>query len=583
VDELGRGGMGVVYKALHAVMGRVVALKVVAPELVTDQTAREMFLREVRVATQLHHPNIVMAYDANEVNGVCFLVLEYVEGANLDALILENGALPIPAACEIIRQSALALECAHQQGMVHRDIKPANLLIPNQVHRDIAVKVADFGVARIRRPGQTDTIYGDQKTPFVGTPDYVSPEQCRNIHAVDIRSDLYSLGCTFYYALTGQVPFGGGEALEKLIRHASASPVPITQLRAEVPEKVVAVVQRLMAKEPDQRYQTPAELAETLSSLLVELQAQLRAKGSTQSLIERRDSQGAALPPTNVLSRIQIFALDRPEEAYYSGHHLPAPTQEREGLVGPPTQVMLYRPPDRPGAGPPEQPPEPPPGSSFNRSAVSFGSQSWDLLPESRPFLRPDSTPFPARPLGEIAPPATPMPKLPLELRELWKGWVAVVEGMAQRGHYPIGEADYKALYLHLLDCCREGALAHTLERPFYEGLIKIIRPWLNLQAFLRTDRAIRADLLARCRQVDPVPDKPVSEKGGTRSVLALLGFLGCAVLFWLVARMGMKAIRDQEAQSLLDWITSVSGIHLVLLLVVVVIVFFLAFRYPRE
>jgi serine/threonine-protein kinase len=279
LEEIGRGGMGHVYKALHTVMGRVVALKIIAPELVKDAHALRLFRREVQAATLLQHPNIAMAFDANECAGEHFLVMEYVDGPDLDAVVRRHGGLPIALACSVVRQTAEALQYAHEKGMVHRDIKPANLLLAGWDDRALTpwlhdraaapsplpiVKVLDFGIARLRLPAGGDTLPVRNPGNVIGTPDYIAPEQAHNIHAADVRSDLYSLGCTFYYTLAGRVPFPGESALEKVLHHALEEAMPLAVVRSDVPPEIAAIVYRLMEKDPDQRFQTPGELARAL-------------------------------------------------------------------------------------------------------------------------------------------------------------------------------------------------------------------------------------------------------------------------------------------------------------------------------
>jgi serine/threonine protein kinase len=272
MDYIGQGGMGRVYKAMHRTMKRVVALKVLAPDLVKTEKARRLFKHEVRAAARLLHPNIVTAYDANKVAGRYFLVMEYVDGPNLDQLVRRRGPLPISLACEVVRQTALGLQYAYEMGMVHRDIKPANLLVqkagPGSSSASVQVKILDFGLARLHETEDgalagSGTIQTAPNT-VLGTPDYLSPEQSRSLHGVDIRSDLYSLGCTFYFMLTAKVPFPGGSSVAKLLRHTSEEAVPVEQLRPEVPATVAYIIRRLMAKDPNARFQTPAELAEAL-------------------------------------------------------------------------------------------------------------------------------------------------------------------------------------------------------------------------------------------------------------------------------------------------------------------------------
>jgi serine/threonine protein kinase len=278
LDQLGAGGMGRVFKARHRHMGRVVALKVLSSKLVKTDRAQELFQREARAAARLLHPNIVAAYDFNHVGSRYFLVMEYVNGPNLEQLVRKEGPLAIGRACDYIRQAANGLQCAFSMGMVHRDIKPANLLL----HRPSGegqptqgvIKLTDFGLARLSETGSTAGADGAgtlliRENSVMGTPDYLSPEQARDLHNTDIRSDLYSLGCTFYFLLTGSVPFPGGSTMEKLVRHGVQEPTPVEHLRLDVPQEIAAVVQRLMAKDPADRFQTPAELAAVLTPFAV--------------------------------------------------------------------------------------------------------------------------------------------------------------------------------------------------------------------------------------------------------------------------------------------------------------------------
>src|SRR5437667_3444855 len=277
LDQLGQGGMGRVFKAVHQTMHRIVALKVVTSQLVKTEQGRQLFMREVRAAARLMHPNIVTAYDANQIGDRHYMVMEFVDGPNLEQLVGERGPLPVGQACDFIRQAANGLQFALENHMVHRDIKPANLLVQraggSARDRQCVVKILDFGLARLHQRNADDepgsnTILTKENT-VMGTPDYVSPEQSRDLHNVDIRSDLYSLGCTFYYLLTGQLPFPGGTTLEKLVRHGTEEPTPVIDLRPEVPPAVAAIVHRLMAKQPAERFQTPAELMAALAPFAV--------------------------------------------------------------------------------------------------------------------------------------------------------------------------------------------------------------------------------------------------------------------------------------------------------------------------
>ena len=284
MELLGVGGMGAVYKAEHQLMERTVAVKVINANLVDSPAMVERFRREVKAAARLTHANIVTAYDADQAGSSHFLVMEYVEGTNLARLVAEKGPLPVSQACDYIRQAALGLQHAFDRGMVHRDIKPQNLMLA----RDGQVKVLDFGLARFAlenaaaggrgippvAPGtladlatkDTPTEGLTQTEAVMGTPDYIAPEQSRDSHAADIRADIYSLGCTLYELLAGQTPFPGGTGLEKLKAHIERMPKPLTEIRRSVPAKLASVVERMMAKDPNQRYQTPAAVAEALAS-----------------------------------------------------------------------------------------------------------------------------------------------------------------------------------------------------------------------------------------------------------------------------------------------------------------------------
>ncbi len=271
LDQIGQGGMGRVYKALQQTMQRVVALKVLSPKLMQSPKVQTLFQREVQAAAKLNHPNIITAYDANQIHGRHYLAMEYVEGPNLDQLVRARGPLPVDLACDFLVQGALGLQHAHEVGMVHRDLKPANLLVlPGK--RAAVVKILDFGLARLQEPSASvrvqNTIFVKENT-VMGTPDYLSPEQARDLHQVDIRTDIYSLGCTLYFLLTGQPPFPGGSSIDKLVRHAKDMPKPVELFRSDIPMELAHLMTRLLAKRPQDRVQTPQELADVLSDYAI--------------------------------------------------------------------------------------------------------------------------------------------------------------------------------------------------------------------------------------------------------------------------------------------------------------------------
>lgn len=263
LERLGEGGMGTVFKARHQHLDRVVALKVIRKERLANPTVAKRFQREVKAAASLAHANIVLAYDADEVDRTSFLVMEYVDGFDLGRLVKEKGPLPVGLACDAARQAALGLQHAYEKGMVHRDIKPSNLLRT----RAGVVKVLDMGLARVAEEDDGSSLL-TQEGSVVGTPDFISPEQALDSRKIDIRSDLYSLGGTLYFLLTGQAPFPGGTALEKLLKHRLEQPTPVEKLRPQVPMRVAVIVQKLLEKKPEDRYQTPAEAAQALAACL---------------------------------------------------------------------------------------------------------------------------------------------------------------------------------------------------------------------------------------------------------------------------------------------------------------------------
>jgi hypothetical protein len=257
---LGVGGMGKVFKAEHRLMARVVALKVIHQHLLAEPAAVERFRLEVRAAARLAHPNIVTAHDAEQAGAAHFLVMEHVEGETLDRTLHRRGPLPVALACDLVRQAALGLQHAHERGMVHRDLKPSNLIVTPAGQ----VKILDFGLAQFGRQTQDRPAL----TPVgvvVGTPAYLAPEQARDPHGADIRADLYSLGCTLYHLLAGQPPFLARTLLQQVLAHQDQAPRPLSELRADVPPALARLVERLLAKDPSQRLQTPAELAEALA------------------------------------------------------------------------------------------------------------------------------------------------------------------------------------------------------------------------------------------------------------------------------------------------------------------------------
>jgi serine/threonine-protein kinase len=281
LERLGAGGMGEVFKARHRKLDRIAALKVISQQRLSHAAAHDRFLREAEAAGQLSHPNIVAVHDAGQEGERYYLAMEYIDGIDLGRLVRETGPLPIPLACDFIRQAALGLHHAHEQGFVHRDIKPSNLLVAPRSGmagrgRAIAidrfhgatVKILDMGLVRLQETGEDPDLVLTQKGTVLGTIDYLAPEQARNSHDVDARADLYSLGCTLYHLLAGHPPFAGGQLVDKLLRHQTEAPVPLASLRSDVPPSLEFIVNRLLAKRPEDRFDGADEVALALVGMV---------------------------------------------------------------------------------------------------------------------------------------------------------------------------------------------------------------------------------------------------------------------------------------------------------------------------
>ena len=263
LDHLGTGGMSQVYLAEHVLMQRRVAIKVLPKHRVDDSSYLERFHRESQAAAALDHRNIVRAYDVDNEGDIHFLVMEYVEGRDLQVMVREDGPLPYAAAADYMRQAALGLDHAHKAGLIHRDVKPANLLVDlNKV-----LKVLDLGLARFTGDERASlTVAYDENV--LGTADYLAPEQALDSHGVDARADIYSLGCSLYFLLTGRPPFAEGTLPQRLMMHQKHPPPSIRQVRPDAPSDLVHICLRMMAKQPQDRYQSAAELADVLADWL---------------------------------------------------------------------------------------------------------------------------------------------------------------------------------------------------------------------------------------------------------------------------------------------------------------------------
>jgi serine/threonine protein kinase len=261
-ERLSAGGMGTVYRGTHVLMDKTVAVKVLRPSLAADEKIVARFSREARAASKISHPHALSVTDFGEAeNGVVFLVMEYLSGMTLKEIISQDGPMPLPRAVELLRQIGGALDEAHGEGVVHRDLKSDNIMLLSSSGTDYA-KVLDFGIAKIKEP---EGEYNPGLTApdlVIGTPQYMSPEQCSQSPDIDARSDIYSLGVILFEMLVGHVPFAGGSPTEIMLKHLQQSAPSVLDERSDVPEAVGRVVARAMEKRPEDRYETVGELVE---------------------------------------------------------------------------------------------------------------------------------------------------------------------------------------------------------------------------------------------------------------------------------------------------------------------------------
>jgi serine/threonine protein kinase len=264
LERIGSGGMGIVYLGEHKLMGNRVAIKVLPLALASHPWFIKRFYREAQAVAALNHPNIVRAHDIDQDGNLHFLVMEYVDGSSLQEITGKFGPMNPVRACHYVSQAALGLEHIHEVGLVHRDIKPGNLLLD----RSGMIRILDLGLARFFRDNQKEAIpVKTTERTMVGTDDYLAPEQIVNSDEADIRADIYSLGATFYFLLTGSSPFES-EALayQKLLKHLARSPRPIRELCPQVPQELASLVEKMMAKNPWERFQVPSRVVEALAS-----------------------------------------------------------------------------------------------------------------------------------------------------------------------------------------------------------------------------------------------------------------------------------------------------------------------------
>jgi len=316
LERIGAGGMGAVYRAERVPDGRIVAIKVMSKGLLSEPEALRRFQREARAAAALSHPNVVAWIDHGVIGPTHYLAMEYVRGRDLGAWIDEFGRLPIDWSAECIRQAALGLQHAHEQGMVHRDIKPSNILVASDDASSLPlVKILDLGLARFpHADGEHSEL--TRTGQIMGTPDYMAVEQAENTKTADIRSDIFSLGCTLFKLLTGELPFKGESAMEKLIARVKYDAPLVSRLRPETPPKLAEIVARMLARQPKDRFQTPGEVATALAPFSLAMSSQgessscLRLKSISQitASIEAMPDPGLADVVNQLASRAQPLA-----------------------------------------------------------------------------------------------------------------------------------------------------------------------------------------------------------------------------------------------------------------------------------
>lgn len=306
---LGKGGMSSVYLAEHVLMRRQCAIKVLPTKRVNDTSYLGRFHREAQAVASLDHPNIIKAYDVDKETEkdieIHFLVMEFVDGRSLQEIIQQDGPLEFQTAADFIRQSANGLAHAHEAGMVHRDIKPGNLLLD----RNQVVKLLDMGLARFFNDADEESLTVAHDEKVLGTADYLAPEQALDSHSVDARADIYSLGCTFYFLLTGHPPFTEGTLAQRLMSHQTKQPPPVTDDRPDMPQDLEAILTKMMAKKREDRYQKAADVAEALTDWLWEnggeewRHANPGLSGSGKNLAEQLEEEKPAAQPAAPLTR----------------------------------------------------------------------------------------------------------------------------------------------------------------------------------------------------------------------------------------------------------------------------------------
>lgn len=335
LEPIGSGGMGTVYKAIHRRMKRIVALKVIRADLDQNPERLKRFEREVQTAARLSHPHIVTAYDAGESQGIHYLICEYIDGESLTQLVRESGPLDFADALHCLQQIAEGLNYAHSQGVIHRDIKPANILVDDQGD----LKILDMGLARLQESSEDILTNGEQteltsSQIFMGTIDYMAPEQARNTRLADHRSDIYSLGCTFYFLLTGKPVYSGETTVERILAHKE-QPIPrLSSVCNQVPTDFDAIFSKMLAKEPDERYSSVSDLLKDLQNFNLSYDAEQTAMlPAAESADMQTEATTAAEAWASQTTREQPAVSDYTVMAGTTVQHQAPPAGRRRGLI----------------------------------------------------------------------------------------------------------------------------------------------------------------------------------------------------------------------------------------------------------
>lgn len=328
LGQIGKGGMSSVYLAEHVMMRRKVAIKVLPQSRVKDSSYLERFQLEARAVARLDDPNIVRAFDIDNDGNIHYIVMEYVKGQDLHQVVAEHGALDYETAADYVAQAANGLQHAHEMGLIHRDIKPANCLLDK--HQ--TVKILDMGLAKLANDEETSLTLANEEN-VLGTADYLAPEQALNSHEADVRSDVYSLGCTLYFLLVGRPPFPEGTISERLLKHQVEEPEPILNFRPDAPLSLLEICAKMMAKKAIDRYQTAGDVAAKLTEWLAKRGRKLGGGQITSS-----DDEGSGVG-SGILSRFSV-APPPPSSPLSSGggsDNLSSPGRDTAKLSGPDT------------------------------------------------------------------------------------------------------------------------------------------------------------------------------------------------------------------------------------------------------